>query len=721
MRYLRIAKSTDPMHAHHPEHAVESLKDDVLHRDQFAQRLVRTLISEKTRKATGNVVGLAGSWGSGKSSLLNFVEEQILNEYPQAIVVRFNPWLVSGRNDLVKEFLGELLAMIAHSKGKIAQTEQLMKVLIDYGTRLSPVLDFVPGGAAARGIVTAAASIMERSDSLAGLRKRLIQELATFPEPIVALVDEVDRVEDAEIHDLAQLVRSIADFPNVSYLLAYDATRVSEALGNGSAERGRSYLEKIIQLQIPVPALAPQEMTAVLRAELEHITGFSLPKGFLEHERYLQMEQLLVLRVLPTLRDVKRLIGTFRAVYALVRGEADWIDVLGYCALLTKAPMTAESLKKYIGTLVDDPYPQELNRPVRGWVMPDAVFAELIAGPEDSPGVRALLATLFPPLRGERRNAGSYVEPLSSPYTLNAVLRLGAVSDSSWSRADVVTFSKKPPQEIAKELRALETSGRLPRFVDRVRDLYPDLPGFELHHFWRGVSLALEPNEPSWDKRYLGKVQQIDSYADILMRWYGVPAMREAARLAFDELTDCGDISLVSQLLRQHAVTYGLDGQEPRGDGSWFLTREQTEAAMKTRAPSWRAMHLEGTLLPRIWELSSLYVMHAAGSWDEECTKLTAETVRTSVQAFDAMLLLLFGPESGGGQDGARRFLDEEALKALVGERMDSVRADAGAHGFDQDKAVTEALSNVRSSVGYYPDGPKLSSWTNVTRKKPAG
>jgi hypothetical protein len=707
------------MPAHHPEYAVQSLKDDVLHRDVFAQRLVRTLISEKTRKATASVVGLAGSWGSGKSSVLNFVEEQILLEYPQAIVVRFNPWLVSGRNDLVKEFLGELLAMIGRSKGKIAQSEQLMKVLVEYGTRLSPVLDFVPGGAAAKGVVQAASAFLERSDSLAGLRKRLLQELTTFPEPIVALVDEVDRVEDAEIHALAQLVRSIADFPNVSYLLAYDATRVSEALGNGSAERGRSYLEKIIQLQIPIPALAPQEATAVLRSELEHIADFNLPKDFLTDERYQQLEQLLVQRVLPTLRDVKRLIGTFRAVYALVRGEADWIETLGYCALLTKAPMTAEALKKYFDALADIPYAPELGRPIRGWYRPDDVMGEMIAGPEDGPGIRALLAALFPPLRGEQRNKGSYVEPLSSRYTLSSVLRLGAQSDASWSRADLTTLSKRPPEGIAAELRALETSGRLPRFLDRVRDLYPDLHGFEHSHFWRAVALVLTPDPPSWDKRYLGKVELIDSCADILMRWCGTPRMREPSRLAFEALTACGDISLVSQLLRQHAVTHGLDGGEPRGEAGWFLTREQTQAAMKTSAAAWRALHLEDALLPRIWEVSALYIMHAEGAWDAECTKRLTESIRTSVEAFDAVMLMLFGPEYNSGADGARRFLDEEVVKSLVTERMESVRTDACAQGADQDKAVTEALGNERSSLGYHPDGPKLSSWTNVTRIKP--
>lgn len=703
----------------HPEYAVESLKDDVLHRDQFARRLVRTLISEKTRKASGNVVGLAGSWGAGKSSVLNFVEEQILAEYPEAIVVRFNPWLVSGRNDLVREFLSELLAMIARSKGKIAQSEQLMKVLVDYGMRLSPVLDFVPGGAAAKGVVQAASSLLERGDSLAALRKRLLQELTRFPEPIVALVDEVDRVEDAEIHALAQLVRSIADFPNVSYLLAYDATRVAEALGNGSPERGRSYLEKIIQLQIPIPALAPQEMVAVLRTELAHIEDFSLPKDFLADARYVQMEELLILRVLPTLRDVKRLVGTFRAVYALVRGEADWIDTLGYCALITKAPVTAEALKQFVSRLGDTPPTRELNRAFGGRFRADALVNEMIAGPEDSPGVRTLLEALFPALRGEQRNAGPYVEPLSSLYTLNAVLRLGAVSDSSWSRADLTDLSKRPPPEIAAELASLETSGKLSRFVDRVRDLYADLPGFEHARFWRGVSLALAPATPTWDKRYVGKAQVIDGYGDILMRWNATPSMRETLKLAFASLIASGDITLVSQLLRQHAATHGLDGGEPRGESGWFLTRSETQAALASSATAWRALHVEDQLMPRVWELSPLHVIHAAGLWDKDCTQRLTESLRTSVAAFDAVMLLLFGPEASSGLDGVRRFLDEDTLKGLVGERMGVVRTPPGAEGPGHEQAVATVIRDVRGTLGYRPDA-KLSSWVGVTPIKPA-
>jgi len=83
---------------------------------------------------------------------------------------------------------------------------------------------------------------------------RTNEELAAVNLPIVVLIDEVDRVEDDEIRSIAQLVRSVGDFPGVSYALAYDPKRVIQALGGAERtdvlrdERGRAYLEKIVQI-----------------------------------------------------------------------------------------------------------------------------------------------------------------------------------------------------------------------------------------------------------------------------------------------------------------------------------------------------------------------------------------------------------------------------------------------------------------------------------------
>ena len=95
-----------------PERPIQSHREDRLGREGFIRRLTGTLINESTGRSTGVVIGIAGPWGSGKSSLLNILNEHILATYPQALIVRFDPWLVSGREDLVGKFISEITGTI---------------------------------------------------------------------------------------------------------------------------------------------------------------------------------------------------------------------------------------------------------------------------------------------------------------------------------------------------------------------------------------------------------------------------------------------------------------------------------------------------------------------------------------------------------------------------------------------------------------------------------
>src|SRR5689334_829734 len=95
-----------------PERPIQRSDEDKLERGQFIARLTAALIDPATSKSTGVVIGITGPWGSGKSSILNLLQENIKAQYPDALIVRFDPWLVSGRDDLVAEFLGELTGTI---------------------------------------------------------------------------------------------------------------------------------------------------------------------------------------------------------------------------------------------------------------------------------------------------------------------------------------------------------------------------------------------------------------------------------------------------------------------------------------------------------------------------------------------------------------------------------------------------------------------------------
>lgn len=146
------------------------------------------------------------------------------------------------------------------------------------------------------------------------------------------MIDEIDRVEDDEVRAIAQLVRSVADFPNISYVLAYDTARVVQALGTGETDaalrmdRGRTYLEKIVQLQTPLPLTLEDETARFIKSELAPLKDLDLPESFYSIDRYTTLIEILTGYLIRTPRDVKRLVGTFHALGGMVRNEVDWIE-----------------------------------------------------------------------------------------------------------------------------------------------------------------------------------------------------------------------------------------------------------------------------------------------------------------------------------------------------------------------------------------------------------
>ena len=78
-------------------------RQDKLNRAKFAQSVSKSIM--KTRKGNNSIViGLMGGWGTGKSSLLNLIENSITD----VNIVRFNPWNYYSQQTLFTSFFDEL-------------------------------------------------------------------------------------------------------------------------------------------------------------------------------------------------------------------------------------------------------------------------------------------------------------------------------------------------------------------------------------------------------------------------------------------------------------------------------------------------------------------------------------------------------------------------------------------------------------------------------------
>ena len=87
---------------------------DSFSRSPFAEKLARSLCLPAD--APGIVIAIEGEWGSGKSTLIEFIKKTLLSNNPP-ILVDFNPWIVSGSEAIIESLLGAIASAVGHDSG----------------------------------------------------------------------------------------------------------------------------------------------------------------------------------------------------------------------------------------------------------------------------------------------------------------------------------------------------------------------------------------------------------------------------------------------------------------------------------------------------------------------------------------------------------------------------------------------------------------------------
>jgi hypothetical protein len=283
----------------------------------------------------GFVIGVTGDWGAGKTSVVNMAVGP-LAEDPGYRVVRFNPWLFSGAPQLVEHFFAEISSQLreAGRRGKGERLDRLSDAINSYADTLDP-LRFAPGvDAAVRAGKASAGALKKLSrqpQSAHDKKERLDALLAEHDQRLVIVIDDIDRLVDDEIRDVMRLVRLVGDFPNTVYVLAYAPAIVSKALGGQEGYAvGQAYLEKIVQVTHPVPAIDPDRLSKLLFARLDAaLDGVQVE---LDADHWSAVYSA-IRPYFRTLRDVVRYANATRSPVRQLISELDPADILGLEAL----------------------------------------------------------------------------------------------------------------------------------------------------------------------------------------------------------------------------------------------------------------------------------------------------------------------------------------------------------------------------------------------------
>jgi len=252
-------------------------------------------------------IGVYGDWGSGKSSLLKMVEED-LKEDEEVLCISFNGWLFEDYDDAKSALMGTILDEIESKRTITEKGKDIIGRLfkqIDWmrfaGMATKQAISFAtmgPAGLALTGL-SDFSNILEKTKDLAtekansfdekqiaevisksmGGGKRLRKGIREFHcdfgklleetkiKTLVVFIDDLDRCTPDTIIETLEAIRLFLFAEQTAFVIGADERLVKYAvrrrfpeIPGESVDIGREYLEKLIQFPIRIPQLSRFEI-----------------------------------------------------------------------------------------------------------------------------------------------------------------------------------------------------------------------------------------------------------------------------------------------------------------------------------------------------------------------------------------------------------------------------------------------------------------------------
>ena len=188
-----------------PDKPIRTKEEDLFNRCTPAIRIAE-IVRSCDVDSESFVVGIEGKWGSGKTSLINLVLENLESE--DILKIHFNPWSFSDQNELITDFFDSIASAL--KQGEKKNGEGIAEKIKSYSFKLlkrselaiAPEVSFL-------GIKLKLGTIYKasRGNTLEKQKEAINSLLKETNKRIVIVVDDIDRLDVDEVELVFKLVK----------------------------------------------------------------------------------------------------------------------------------------------------------------------------------------------------------------------------------------------------------------------------------------------------------------------------------------------------------------------------------------------------------------------------------------------------------------------------------------------------------------------------------
>lgn len=285
-----------------------------------------------TECSTPMTIAIQGDWGSGKTSMMNMIRENVDS---QVVSIWFNTWQYSQFEmasylsvSLLSNFLEKIDANEKAKKlQKIAEKAKLFAKDFAVGA-----VDATFGGAMADHASAALHGNTEQNlaQILEGLKKGIKDDVKAKlkkenKERIVVFVDDLDRLAPEKAVELLEVLKIFMDVPNCVFVLAVDYGVITQGLIKKFGDqvghsKGKSFFDKIIQLPFTVPT-SRYDISKYIKKLLSDVVGAKVDEN--ETNTYRQIADF---SIGSNPRSLKRLFNSFILLNKVASKKKMFVD-----------------------------------------------------------------------------------------------------------------------------------------------------------------------------------------------------------------------------------------------------------------------------------------------------------------------------------------------------------------------------------------------------------